>query len=219
MSSKGSGEIFIEMEEDLQRLPGVINVQVARHKQGKPPFIHLLIHQADDGQKQKLLGQVIECSRKSGINILKEQITLASLERTQVVGQNDEVRAAIDGISVKSERNMIEAEVRLSYRGIKYTGRHSGANRNPIRMHVVGEAALNAFQKTLPPEFKLILISIRKVIIEGTEALVALVVVLSPGREFRFVGTALNESGDETQAVVKTVLSALNRFLASPLFM
>lgn len=219
MSSKDSGKIFIEMEEELHRLPGVINIQIARDKQGKLLFIHLLIHQLDDRQKQELLERVIECGRKSGINIFEGQVTLALLGRTQALDQNDEVRAAIDGISVRKEKNMIEAEVRLKYRGIKYTGRHRGVDRNPLRMRVVGEATLNALQEILPPEFNLILISIRKVIIEEAEALVALLVVINAGRELRFVGTALNESGDEIQAVVKTVLAALNRFLASILFM
>lgn len=216
MSSEDSWGIFIELEEELQQLPGVINIQITRDKQGNLLFIHMLIHQVDD--RQKLLERVIECGRKKHINIVKEQVTLALLE-AQELGQNDEVRAAIDGISLRRKKNMVEVEVGLDYRGIKYTGRHSGADRNPLRMRVVGEATLNALQQMLPQEFSLILIDIKKIIIEETEALVSLVVVLHSGKELRFAGVALNESGDEMQTVVKAVLAALNRFLTSFILM
>ncbi len=206
--------IWAAMEEELQELPEVISVQMITDEQGKLLLAHLLIHQVDERCNQKLLERVIECGRESGVDISEEQVTLSSLERAQALEQNNEARVALDAISTKREADMIETEVRLDYRGRKHVGRQRGADINPSRMRVVAEATLNALQTVLPPEFKLILTSARRVTIEEAEALVVLVTVLGYDRELRFVGTALNESGDEIQSVVKAVLAALNRFLA-----
>ena len=146
--------------------------------------------------------------------LAEEQVTLSSLERAQALEQNNEARVVLDAISTKREADMIETEVRLDYRGRKHVGRQRGADINPSRMRVVGEATLKALQTVLPPEFKLIVASARRVTIEEAEALVVLVTVLGYDRELRFVGTALNESGDEIQSAVKAVLAALNRFVA-----
>ena len=216
MVGKDCGESFIALQEELQQLPGVVNTELARDTQGELLFVHLLIHQLDERQKQQLLERVIACGRKRRIDIGEGQVTLA-LRGTQAVGQNDEARAVIDGVLVRSEKDVVAVEVRLDQHGRKYSGKQSGLDRSPLRMRVGGEATLAALQQILPPECNLLLLGIRKVIIEEYEAVVALVGVLYFGREVRFTGAALNEHGDEIQAAVKAVLAALNRFLTSSL--
>ena len=186
--------VLAAIEEELQELPDVIDVQIVRDEQGKLLFVHLLIHQVDYRHKRELAEWVIECGRENGIDISEEKVSFSLLERTQTLDGNSEARVAIDAISTRIEEDMIEAEVSLSYRGRKYVGGHSGAAGNLSRRRVVGEATLNALQKLLPPEFKLILTSVRRVTIEEAEALVVLVTVLKSGRELRFAETALNES-------------------------
>ena len=214
LTEKETVEPLAALKEQLQQLPEVVNVQIVRDEQKRLLFVHLLIRQVDDRDNRKLRERVVECGRESGVEISEEQVTLAVLERIQALEQNAEVRVALDTISTKVEMDMIEVEVTLDFRGRKYVGRHRGANRHPLRMRVVGEATLNALQPVSPQEFKLTLIGVRRVTVEETETMVALVTVLKSGREFRFVGTALNENGDEMRSAVKAVLGALNRFLA-----
>lgn len=215
MPGRGSGEIFIELEKELRQLPGVINMELARDKSGNLLFIHFLISQADERQQQQLLERVIECGRKRQVNITAEQVTLALLGLQAT--QKDGVRTAIEGIFVRREKNMFEAEVRLDCCGIKYTGKHAGIDISPLRLRIVAEAALNAIQKKLGEEVRLSLIGVKKIIIEETEMLVMLVAVLISGREVKFAGCSLSENGDEIQAAVKAVLAALNRYLSGSL--
>ena len=202
------------MRDELEELPGVMAAQMIPDEQGNLLCAHLFIHQVDECHKQKLLQRVMECGRERGVRISEEQVTLSSPEATQGVEHNNEARVALAAISTKREGDRIETAVCLDYRGRQYVGRQSGVDVDASRMRVVAEATLSALQEILPPELRLILISVRRVSIEETKALVALVTVLESGRDLRFVGTALNERGDELQSVAKAVLAALNRFLA-----
>jgi len=149
-------------------------------------------------------------SARFGINIDYKIISIAQ------VNENDfrEVRLQINGTSVRNAGNSIEAVVMLGYDNKIYEGKSTRVKSRNNKFKAIAEAALQALESYLNVEHTLYVEDIRIVPISRGELCSCVIGYVIDGKEELLTGCCLI-SGDENDAAVKAVLSAVNRRLST----
>lgn len=120
-------------------------------------------------------------------------------------------RPAIVQIAEGADGDEASVTITLAWAREKYTGTATGSPALNSRPRLIGEATLRAVEAVTDGRLRLNLSGIATQQLGPVQ--VAMAHVTMPESRDSFVGTALVEAGDTTQATVKAVLDAINRRL------
>lgn len=194
-----------EIEETLARLPSVKAVRVTGNGDGVSE-VHVLAS-PEKAPKQVVRDVQTLALARFGISIDRRAISVVSIGPENVPGGED--RPAIKGIHEIPEGARTTVAVSLHWHGDDYVGTATGPASSAARMRLVGEAATRAVESLLPGE-ALALDAVGAPSIGMRTVVVAVVVSTGDRGEEIAVGSAISQ-GDESEAVVRAVLDALNR--------
>ncbi len=201
-----------EMEHLIQKLDGVIAVKIVSGEDGSLEEVHIL---ADRGKNPKQLSRDVQSavSAAFGVTINHSIISIARIEEDAVRRAEDlPTRLKISGMNISYSGTVFKAEVSLNMEGTPYRGEARRVNGAGSRSGGVAEATLSAINQYLDSE-AFSLYEVQKLRVGAYPVMVAVVNYCDPHRSERVLtGTALVQD-DEYFAVVKSVLSAVNRVL------
>ncbi|WKZ82397.1 MAG: hypothetical protein QY307_09985 [Acidimicrobiia bacterium] len=194
-----------EIEETLARLPSVRAVRVTGNGDGVSE-VHVL------ASPQKAPKQVVRdvqtlALARFGVSIDRRAISVVSIGPENLSDGDD--RPAIKGVHEIPEGARTTVAVTLHWYGEDHVGTATGPASPAARMRLVGEAATRAVEGLLPGE-ALALDAVGATAIGMRTVVVAVVVSTGDRGEEIAVGSAISQ-GDESEAVVRAVLDALNR--------
>jgi hypothetical protein len=212
-----------EFEDELKRLPGIIAASVVTGPDAVPNEIHVL---AEPGKPPKQvvrdvqsfamlkLGLDIDHRIVSVVQIGGDEFALTSPAEAELELNVDDAlpRPAIGSIMVRTAGNETEALVTvLATGGQLFEGRAVGASGAAHRCRLVAQATLNALEELLGSTAD---VESSQVVAAGSRevALTVLTVAVPRLGEQMVTGSALVR-GDESEAVARSVLDALNRRL------
>ena len=203
---------FRELEEGLTRLDSVDAARVVN--QGETiTEIHIIAasdkpskHGARDVQSLAMarFGLPIDHRVISVVQINPQKLDLAAA-----------ARAALRGVSESPNGSRTTIEVRLLHDNEEFTGSSTGPLVQSARLRLIGEATIDAIERTFEGTPPIALDSIARTQVGNREVMVAIVITAGVrGTEELTVGSAA-VSGQGDEAAVKAVLNALNRKLSS----
>ncbi len=212
-----------EFEDELKRLPGIIAASVVTGPDAVPNEIHVL---AEPGKPPKQvvrdvqsfamlkLGLDIDHRIVSVVQIGGDEFALTSPGEPDLELDADDAlpRPAIGSIMVRTAGNETEALVTVSATGGHlFDGRAVGPSGAAHRCRLVAQATLNALEELLGSTAD---VESSQVVAAGSREVALTVLTVSVPRlgEQLLTGSALVR-GDESEAVARSVLDALNRRL------
>jgi hypothetical protein len=215
-----------EFEDELKRLPGIIAASVVTGPDAVPNEIHVL---AEPTKPPKAVVRDVQsfAMLKLGLDIDHRIVSVVQIgtddfgmlvqhEDTAVETDDDNddalPRPAIGSIMVRTAGNETEALVTVSATGGHlFEGRAVGPSGSAHRFRLVAEATLNALGELLGSTAD---VESSQVVAAGSRevALTVLSVVVPRLGEQLLTGSAMVR-GDESEAVARSVLDALNRRL------
>jgi len=214
-----------EFEDELKRLPGIIAASVVTGPDAVPNEIHVL---AEPGKPPKQVVRDVQsfAMLKLGLDIDHRIVSVVQIGSDDfgVVVQHDQhdpaagdlddnlPRPAIGSIMVRTAGNEAEALVTVSATGGHlFDGRAVGPSGAAHRHRLVAQATLNALEELLGSTAD---VESAQVVAAGSRevALTVLSVVVPRLGEQLLTGSAMVR-GDESEAVARSVLDALNRRL------
>ncbi len=212
-----------EFEDELKRLPGIIAASVVTGPDAVPNEIHVL---AEPGKPPKQVVRDVQsfAMLKLGLDIdhrIVSVVQIGSEDFGVVVQHDDDIidvdpnlpRPAIGSIMVRTAGTEAEALVEVAATGGHlFDGRAVGPSGAAHRCRLVAQATLNALEELLGSTAT---VESSQVVPAGARevALTVLTVAVPRLGEQLLTGSALVR-GDETEAVARSVLDALNRRLA-----
>jgi hypothetical protein len=213
-----NGGIFVEnvkdnLSEELKalicKLSDIKYCNVVCSPSNEIEEIHVLAG-TDRNIKQMVRDIQSAISARFGINIDYKVISIAQ------ISENDfkDVRLQLQGISVKNIDNSIEAIVTLIYEGQLYEGKTIRVKTRNNKFKAIAEATLLALENYLKIAQTFYVEDIRAVAISSGELCTCVIGYIVDGKEELLSGCSLINS-DESEAVVKAVLSAVNRKIST----
>ena len=214
-----------EFEDELKRLPGIIAASVVTGPDAVPNEIHVL---AEPGKAPKQVVRDVQsfAMLKLGLDIDHRIVSVVQIGNEEfgvLVQHNDEEadqadpdpglpRPAIGSIMVRTAGTEAEALVTVAATGGHlFDGRAVGPSGAAHRCRLVAQATLNALEELLGSAST---VESSQVVPAGDREVALTVLTVSIPRlgEQLLTGSALVR-GDESQAVARSVLDALNRRL------
>lgn len=215
-----------EFEDELKRLPGIIAASVVTGPDAVPNEIHVL---AEPGKPPKQVVRDVQsfAMLKLGLDIDHRIVSVVQIGSDDfgVLVQHDQTQAepddgdedalprpAIGSIMVRTAGSETEALVTVSATGGHlFDGRAVGPSGASHRCRLVAEATLNALEELLGSSAD---VESSQVVAAGSRevALTVLSVLVPRLGEQLLTGSAMVR-GDESEAVARSVLDALNRRL------
>ncbi len=214
-----------EFEDELKRLPGIIAASVVTGPDAVPNEIHVL---AEPGKPPKQVVRDVQsfAMLKLGLDIDHRIVSVVQIGNDDfgVLVQHDDdadqleldpnlPRPAIGSIMVRTAGNEAEALVTVAATGGHlFDGRAVGPSGAAHRCRLVAQATLNALEELLGSTAS---VESAQVVAAGARdvAMTVLTVLVPRLGEQLLTGSALVR-GDESEAVARSVLDALNRRLA-----
>ena len=214
-----------EFEDELKRLPGIIAASVVTGPDAVPNEIHVL---AEPGKPPKQVVRDVQsfAMLKLGLDIDHRIVSVVQIggDEFAITAQVDEddaslepdeslPRPAIGSIMVRTAGNEAEALVTVAATGGHlFDGRAVGPSGAAHRCRLVAQATLNALEELLGSTAD---VESAQVVAAGSRevALTVLTVAVPRLGEQLLTGSALVR-GDESEAVARSVLDALNRRLS-----
>lgn len=222
-----------DLEESLRQIPGVRAVSVVTDARAQPTEVHVLaapgkpakqvvrdvqslaMAQFDIDLDHRIVSVVqIEDDTAAGSNgSAIDEVTTSSPEPAKEILDSIEaqVRPMISEIGVRSTGSEIEVEVRLEFDGDTFVGIERGAAAASARPRLVASATISALDELLGLPAA---VESAVVVDTGTHAVALVVITLSVPRigAQSLAGSAVLR-GDETDAVARAALAAVNRRL------
>jgi hypothetical protein len=214
-----------EFEDELKRLPGIIAASVVTGADAVPNEIHVL---AEPGKPPKQVVRDVQsfAMLKLGLDIDHRIVSVVQIGADDfgVLVQHDDDVDAVDGdpalprpaigsVMVRTAGNEAEALVTVAATGGHlFDGRAVGPSGAAHRCRLVAEATLNALQELLGSTSS---VESAQVVPAGSREVAVTVLAVTVPRlgEQLLTGSAMVR-GDESEAVARSVLDALNRRLA-----
>jgi hypothetical protein len=125
---------------------------------------------------------------------------------------NSGTRPALVDVAESIDRNRTEVTVTLKWKERLLVGQSSGAAASSTRWRLVAEATLEAVRQAIQSNIGLGISSMDLPTLGSRPIAIAQVVVVTESAERTLIGSAYVED-DESRAVVRSVLDALNRLL------
>lgn len=197
----------LALQEKISRIDGVEAVRVVAGN-GKIDEVHVL------ARRHKPPKQVVRdvqslAQALFGVNIDRRIVSVVQLADS-VLGAG--TRPALVDVAESSESNRSEVTVTLKWKDRLLVGQSTGAAAASTRWRLVAEATLEAVRQALHHDLGLGISSMDLPTLGSRPIAIAQVVMVTESAERPLIGAAYVE-GDESKAVVRSVLDALNRLL------
>jgi len=198
---------YRELEEALCRLPTVDAARVVGDN-GRIAEVHVLA--APSKPPKQIVRDIQSLAMASfGLPIDRRAISVVQIDRAD---REQGERPAVLEIKETPQGSRVTASVTLGWQGEMFVGEAEGPSASATRLRLVGEATLRALEQAIGGETGLALAALEIAPIGGRNVAVAEIVVVTGGEERMTVGSALT-GHDHSQAAVRAVLDALNRFV------
>jgi len=196
-----------DCESLIRQIRDVISVNIVPGASGKIEEIHVL---AEDARGAKQIVRDIETlfRLEYGIDLDHKKVSVVQLKKEQKLQQ--EKRLKFSSIQVSLQGNRMEASVELASPKKNCQGKLAGVNTRTGRLRLVAEAALQAAGSFLDSDSCLLLEEVSLVTLGHRQVVCLSVAYVKGPREESLAGCALVRQ-DDKEAVVRAVLSALNR--------
>ena len=198
-----------EIKTLICKLPDIRHCSVVCSSRDEVEEIHVL---AGINRNIKQLVRDIQSAinAKFGINIDYKVISIAQ------INENDfkEIRLQLYGISVKNIERSIEAIVTLTYEDKLYEGKITRVKSKNNKCKAIAEATLLALENYLKIGQTFYVEDAKSIAISSGELCICVIGYIFDGKEELLSGCSLINT-DENEAVVKAVLSAVNRKIST----
>jgi len=195
------------LQEKISRIDGVEAARVVAGN-GRIDEIHVLARRAKPPKQVvrdvQSLGQAL-----FGIDIDRRIVSVVQLADSALAGGS---RPALVEVSETIDGNRIEVTVTLRWKERLLVGQSTGAAARATRWRLVAEATLEAVRQAMIGTIGLGVGSMDLPSLGGRPLAIAQIVVVTDASERMLIGSAYVED-DESRAVVRSVLDALNRLL------
>lgn len=221
-----------DLEESIRQIPGVRAVSVVTDAQAHPTEVHVL---AAPGKPAKQVVRDVQSLAMAQFDLDLDHRIVSVVQIEDEPGQvavdagdiavevdqepadqvlqeiEAQARPEISEIGVRSTGSEIEVEVRLTLDGDTFVGIERGAAAASARARLVASATVSALDELLGIPAA---VESAAVVETGTHAVALVVLTLSvPRLGAQSVAGSAVVRGDETDAVARAVLSAVNRRL------
>jgi len=213
MTQGAAAQISNTYSEYITKLPGVINANVV-FVDGEIEEIHVL---SDTFRTPKQIVRDIQSLFQAQFQkeIDHRIISVAQIESELNPTSRHSPRLVIETVTVAKKRDQTDVEVTLSLDGKMYIGRQSSLKDNYDVNRGIAQATINSIALSSESPQKYTILDVRFSEIAGERMAIVCVSLSSPGNIVcRCSGTAFSYDEDSV-AIVKATLSALNRRIAS----
>lgn len=198
---------YVALQEKIRRIDGVAAARVVAEN-GHVDEIHVLARR-NKAPKQLVrdvqsLGQAL-----FGIDIDRRIVSVVQLADSDL---DAGIRPALVDVSESFEGSRAEVTVTLRWQDSLLIGAATGAAAVATRPRQIAEATLEAIRQAIHGDAALAVSSMDVPSLGNRRVAVAQIVLVTEARERMLIGSALVEE-DDTRAVVRAVLDALNRLL------
>jgi hypothetical protein len=213
-----------EFEDELRRLPGIIAASVVTGPDAVPTEVHVL---AEPGKAAKQVVRDVQsyALAKHGLAIDHRIVSVVQIGADEVgIPPHPEIdgppedddtsapRPAISAIMVRTAGTETEAVVSLATGGHVFEGRVVGPGAASQRPRLVAQATLRALDELLGTTAEVE--SAAVVGVGARDVAVSVLTVMIPRSGEQVVSGSALVRGDESDAVARSVLDALNRRLS-----
>lgn len=202
---------YRELEESLTRLESVDAVRVV-HDGNRISEVHV-IAAIDKPPKQVVRDVQSLAMARFGANIDRRVISVVQISPSDL-GQANVPRPMLVDVGEEANGTRTTLKVTLRYQDREHTGSATGPAVSSARLRLIGEATIDAVERTFDKVPPIALDAIAVSAVGSRRVVVAIVVAAAErGNEELAVGSALSDD-DDGGATVKAVLNALNRRLS-----
>ena len=198
---------YAAFQEKIGRLEGVEAARVVAEN-GHVDEIHVLARR--NKAAKQLVRDVQSLSQALfGVSIDRRIVSVVQLADSDL---DSGIRPALVDVSETIEGARAEVTVTLKWHDSLLIGSAAGAAANTTRPRQIAEATLEAIRQATHTDAALAIGSMDITILGSRRMAIAQVVLVTESSERVLIGAAFADD-DETKAVVRAVLDALNRFL------
>lgn len=198
---------MIGLQEKISRIDGVEAARVVAGN-GHIDEIHVLARRVKP-PKQVVRDVQSLAQALFGINIDRRIVSVVQLADSVIDSGS---RPALVDVGETIDGNRTEVTVTLKWRERLLVGQSTGAAASATRWRLVAEATLEAVRQSVHPGVGLGISSMDLPTLGSRRLAIAQVVMVTDASERMLIGSAYVED-DESRAVVRAVLDALNRLL------
>lgn len=197
----------VSLQEKIGQIDGVEAARVVAEN-GHLEEIHVLARR-NKAPKQLVrdvqsLGQAL-----FGFDIDRRIVSVVQLADKDLDGG---MRPALVDVSESLDGSRIEVTVTLRWQDSLLMGKSAGAAASATRPRMIAEATVEAIRQAIHRHEAIAISSMDLPNLGNRRVAVAQLILVSDGRERSLIGSAFVDD-DETRAVVRAVLDALNRLL------
>lgn len=196
-----------ELEESITHLDSVDAARVVTDG-SRVSEVHVI---AAPGKPAKQVVRDVQslAMARFGATIDRRVVSVVQISPTDIVGGMP-TRPALVGVNEEPNGTRTTLKVTLRFGDEDRTGSAVGPAVASTRLRLIGEATIDAVERTFDGVPPIALDAVSVTTIGSRRVIVAIVVSADGGGELLTVGSALS-SGDDGEATVKAVLGALNR--------
>lgn len=198
---------IVSLQEKIGRIEGVEAARVVASN-GHIDEIHVL------ARRNKAPKQLVRDVQSLGHALFDLEIDRRVVSVVQLADADLDsgVRPALVDVSESLDGSRAEITVTLRWHDSLLVGQAAGAAASSIKSRQVAEATIGALRQAVHPGAALAISSMDVRDLGGRRIAIAQVVLVTEASERLLIGAAVVED-DETRAVVRAVLDALNRIL------
>lgn len=195
------------LQDKIRRIEGIEAARIVAPN-GHIEEIHVL------ARRSKTPKQLVRDIQSLGYALFDIEIDRRVVSVVQLADSDMEggIRPALVDVSETVDGATADVTVTMRWEDSLLIGRASGAAAHSTRPRLVAEATLAALRQSIRGGTALAISSMDVPVLGNRSVAVAQIVVVSKGGEKMLTGSAYVED-DETRAIVRAVLDALNRIL------
>lgn len=197
----------VALQEKISRIDGIEAARVVAGN-GHIDEIHVLARR-NKHPKQVVRDVQSLAQALYGVNIDRRVVSVVQLADSVLSAGS---RPALVDVAESIDSNRSEVTVTLKWKERLLVGQSTGAAASVTRWRLIAEATLEAVRQSIHQDVGLAITAIDLPILGSREIAIAQVVVVTESMERTLIGSAYVE-GEESRAVVRSVLDALNRLL------
>lgn len=209
-----SGRVYSErrmdsvaLQEKISRIDGVEAARVVVDN-GHIDEVHVLARQ-NKPPKQVVRDVQSLAQALFGLDIDRRVVSVVQLADSAL---DSGTRPALVDVAESIDSNKTEVTVTLKWRDRLLVGRSTGAAATTTRWRLVAEATLEAVRQSIHENIGLAISAMDLATLGSRMIAISQVVVVTESSERTLIGSAYVET-DESKAIVRSVLDALNRLL------
>ena len=203
-----------DLEDALRQIPGIKAASVVTGPDAAPTEVHVLAT-TDKSPKQVVRDVQSLAMARYDLDIDHRIVSVVQFDEPGDDGDGDgaesTIRPVMTALTVRTAGTEAEATIALTLGGTTFEGSATGAWSTATRPRLVARAALSALADLLGSPAEVDQVAV--VPLGGRSIAICVLSVMSPrGSEQLLTGSALVR-GDESDAVARSVLAAVNRRL------